>query len=550
MSSRVTVSIRKAAWLFAGSVVAWAGQARAQAPAAATDDEPSAKSPPPAAVGARASRAATPGMSELEAVQALVEHNPNLHVALLQEARARATVRGEESLYVPVLSANAGVTQSRSPSMARGGAISFSSGNTVDVGAGVSKSLPYGTAFGLNLTGQRSIRTSPVSAASPTTLTVGPAYAAAAKLWITQPFLRGAGLDIGQASLRQARLNRTAAVLEAQQIASQLLQDGLLAYWELWYGDETVRIDQASRDLAVEQERQALEQVASGSIAKSEALPYRTRHAELEESVVASTTDRLSRAIALAQTLGQPERGGSDLKAAGPLPEKVEATPSSPRAVADALGNSFELKQIETQIAIAQDQAKIAGDALRPRLDGEAYVQAQGLGYREVPPAFDQIGRMQALSAHVGLTFETPLTDTRREAQRQNANLTVHIGYKQLEATRQQIKAGIMTAVANREAALRKVKFAEETEAVAREQTEASKARFSAGASVALEIRQAEDSWRQAQLRLQRAKVDLIEADIKLLHLRGRLLDRYTAALERLRPHTSGLPADVGWGPW
>jgi outer membrane protein TolC len=415
----------------------------------------------------------------------------------------------------------------------------------------VSKTLPYGTAFGLDLTGQRSIRTS--STGTTDTLNAQPTganYSAAARLWISQPFLRGAGKDVGEAGLRQARLNRTAAVLEAQQTASELLQNALLAYWELWYGDESVRINQASRDLAVEQERQVLEKVASGAVAKSESLSYRTRHAELEESVVSSTTDRLARSITLAQALGQPERAGSELRAGGPLPAEVEPTPSAARAIDEALSNSFQLKQLEVQMALATDQAKIAGDSLRPRLNAEAYLQAQGLGYREVPPAFEQIGRLQGLSAHVGLTFETSLTDTRREAQIQSAQLAVHIGAKQIEATRQQLRAQIMTSIANREAALSKFKYAQETERIAREQTEAEQARFAAGASVALEVRQAEDSWSQAQFRLQRAKVDLVEADIKLLHLRGRLLDRYTAVLERLRPNTSGLPADVGWGPW
>ena len=128
-------------------------------------------------------------------------------------------------------------------------------------------------------------------------------------------------------------------------------------------------------------------------VAKSEALSYRTRHAELDESVVSSTTDRLTLAIALARALGQPERAGSELRASGPLPAEVEPTPSAARAIDEALSNSYQLKQLEVQMALATDQARIAGDSLRPRLNAEAYVQAQGLGYREVPPVFEQIGK-------------------------------------------------------------------------------------------------------------------------------------------------------------
>ena len=71
----------------------------------------------------------------------------------------------------------------------------------------------------------------------------------------------------------------------------------------------------------------------------------------------------------------------------------------------------------------------------------------------------------------------------------------MHVGGKQIEVTRQQLRAQIMTSIANREAALSKLKYAQITERIAREQTEAEQARFAAGASVALEVRQAEDSW-------------------------------------------------------
>jgi outer membrane protein TolC len=525
------------------TVLGLTGEAFAQAETPPTGTtEPSAPATP--------SAPARTGLSELAAVQALVEHNPSLHVALLQEAQARASIRAEEALYDPIFTANAGVTRTRAPGLVRGGGIAMTTTNLVDLGTGISKTLPFGTVVGLSLVGQRSLRTMPVTQASADTITVGPGYALAAKASLTHPFLRGSGSDLGLATLRQARLRRTAAALAAQQTASQLLNDALLAYWELWYGDETVRIYQASRELAREQERQALEQVASGAMARSDALPYMTKRAELDESVVTSQADRLTRAITLARLLGQPERASESLGAGDDLPTDVGRAPASHQAVDDALVASYQLKQLETEIALARDQSKIAGDASRSRLDLDAYVQAQGLGYREIPPALEQTGRLQALSAHVGLTFETPITDTRRQAQVQNAELAVHIAEKQLEAVQQQLRAEVTAAVANQETAHSRVKFAEETAKVAQEQSEAERARFRAGASIAVQVQQAEDSLRQALLRVQRAKVDLVEAEIKLLHLRGRLLERYASVLERLRPPAPGLPSGVGWGPW
>jgi hypothetical protein len=55
-----------------------------------------------------------------------------------------------------------------------------------------------------------------------------------------------------------------------------------------------------------------------------------------------------------------------------------------------------------------------------------------------------------------------------------------------------------------------------------------------AGGSIAITVQQAEDSYRQAQLRVQRARVDLVLADLNLLMLRGQLLTRYADAVQQL----------------
>jgi hypothetical protein len=47
-------------------------------------------------------------------------------------------------------------------------------------------------------------------------------------------------------------------------------------------------------------------------------------------------------------------------------------------------------------------------------------------------------------------------------------------------------------------------------------------------------VQQAEDSYRQAQLRVQRARVELVLADLNLSTLRGQLLTRYADAVQQL----------------
>jgi outer membrane protein TolC len=143
---------------------------------------------------------------------------------------------------------------------------------------------------------------------------------------------------------------------------------------------------------------------------------------------------------------------------------------------------------------------------------------------------------MEAVSAQVGLTFETPVTDTRRSAQVEQALLGVHIAQKQIEAARQQLRTDVESALAATSAAKRRLELALVTEKVAHDQAEGQRGKFLAGTALAIEVQQADDAHRQAQLRVQRARVDLVEGELNLLHLRGKLLERYADVLKSYQP--------------
>lgn len=477
------------------------------------------------------------GLTTEAAVELAVKNNPSLHIALLQQEQARYSVLAEEALYDPVFNANASYAHNGSPTLRGTDGTVVTVSDIAVLGAGLSKTFTTGTTVGASVTGQRRLtRSPPIGNVGGATAT-GPAYSLVGTLTLSQPFLRGAWNTVGLASVRVARLNRTAAQLSALQTGSQILHDVLTDYWELWYSAEAVQIIEASRDLAKTLEEQAREQVKSGTLANVDALPFATQLAEQEESMVAQATDRRQRALALAQALGQAGRTGPDLRSAD-IPPDVSVDETNSQAVEEAIAASYELKQLQAQLEVAQYQAKIAGDALRPSLNLDASLSAQGLGNRAVFPAFEQFGQMDAVSAQVGLTFETPVTNSRRNAQIQNALLTAHITEKQIESARQQLRTDVQSAIARRNAAKSRFELAQVTERVAGQLADGQRGKFLAGTALAIEVQKADDSHRQAQLRVQRARVDLVEGELDLLHLRGKLLERYADVLKQLKPNT------------
>lgn len=470
------------------------------------------------------------------AVELAVKHNPTLHVALLQTEQARYAVLAEEAIFDPIFSANATIARNRNPSLRGTEGTVVTTSNTASLGAGLSKTFALGTLVSANVTGQRTVSYSPPINNPGGDNATGPAYRLVGTLALTQPLLRGAGSGIGLASLRVARLNRTATNIAAQQTSSQTLHDMLYQYWELWYATESVRIVAASRDLAQALKDQANEQVKSGTLAPVDALPFATQVAEQEQSLVERQTTETQNALGLALALGQADRTGAALRAAD-TPTDVGNDDLSAQAINEALTASYALKQLQANLQVAQDNARYAGDALRPALNLNAQVSAQGLGNRSVPPAFEQFGRGEAVSAQVGLTFETPVTNTRREALVQSSLLSAHIIEKQIESTRQAIRTDVQSALAKRNAARVRLEVALETEKVAGQQAEGQRGKFTAGTALAIEVQKADDSLRQAQLSVQRARVDLVEGELDLLHLRGKLLDRYADVLKRLTPN-------------
>ena len=478
---------------------------------------------------------ATGGLASHGAVEIAVQNNPSLHIALLQETQAGYAVTAENALYDPIFDANGSVAHNRSPSLRGTDGTIVSTSDVVNLGASLTKTFATGTSVQAAVSGQRRVSASPPINNVGGTNAVGPAYSLVGQLTLTQPFLRGYGNALGLASLRVARFNRTAATLAAQQTGSQVLHDVLGAYWELWYASEVVRIDEASRDLAKALQNQADEQVKSGTLANVDALPYRTQTAQQEGLLDSANTDVRQKGISLALAIGRDAPAGSELKSVDTPPE-VATEDLGERAVDEALAASYELKQLQLQLQIAQDQAKIAGDSLRPQLNLQAVVSAQGLGNRQVPPAFEQFGRMEAVSASVGLTFETPVTDTRRSAQVESALIGVHLAEKQIENLRLQLKSNLRSALAQHSAAARRLELALVTEKVAQDQADGVQGKFQAGTALAIEVQKASNDYQGAQLNVRRARVDLVESEIELLHQRGKLLDRYADVLKSYKP--------------
>jgi outer membrane protein TolC len=465
-------------------------------------------------------------LTETEVVSLAMERNPTLAAAMLAARKALEAVRAEEDLYPFMFGVDTGVARTTSPSLSLApGGTALTSGESFHLTTGFSKSFSTGTSLSLDLTGTIDRREMTASAAGTAGGTVGPGYGLSGRLTLTQPLLRGFGTRIGEASLRQARLVRTVGEHQADRVASEVLRDVLGAWWELWYATRAQGIHEEARELAARKLAEVEARIDKGTLAPVEALAFRTTLAAREEDVAQATDLRRRQALELLRLMGMPEPDADGIRAVADAGRQSRAMPDAMDVIQEARIASFRVRELSARVDLARDQARVAGESMRPRLDLQAWVQGEGLGNRSITPAFEQIGRAEAGGAFVGLTFEMPLTDRRRQAQRQEAVLAVQIAEQELLAVLQQVATEAASWVSRRESADRRLELALRTQELAEQQTAAEQRRFEIGTAIALQVQQAEDALRQARLRVVRARVDGVQADLGIDHLTGRLLE-------------------------
>jgi outer membrane protein TolC len=454
--------------------------------------------------------------------------NPALQTALLEQRRAAALVEAQQGLYPFLLELDGGLTHQSTPMVTPDGTVSHRGSDQIVLGAALSKHLPVGTSLELSLDGARQVSKG-TSLAMDQSSTNLPTYGMTAKLSATQPFLRGAGKRVGEAALRQAMAAQELARCSRSSAASELAERALIAYWELWYAQRAWEIDLRARDIAKAQLEEQQSKIEQGASAPADALPLRTQLSTLEETVIAAGAERDRLAVQLEALTGlirEEAHLAPDLAENPPMRARAEGN----AALEQALQSSPAVRQVAAALYAAQDKARTAGESLRQKLDLIGWLQAQTMGIDRVSPLVTQLGDGPAYSAYLGLSYELPLSNQRKDSEAAAAQLEVEIARAKLVAATDQTRADVATALRGVENARLRVDLAEQTLSVAEQQAEATRQRAAVGAAIYVEVRDAEEAVRNAALRVARARVDLVEAGLSLDHVTGVLLARVEQA--------------------
>lgn len=347
-----------------------------------------------------------------------------------------------------------------------------------------------------------------------------------AGLSVTQSLLRGAGLDVNLASLRQSELGTKISQYELRGFAEQVVANIETTYWNLAFAERQVVIVQNSLDLAQALLDQTNELIRVERSAESERASAEAQVALQRENLINAKSTLEKTRLTLMQLLtpgGQPFWNRTITIKTLPFIPKGEMD-SVEKHVEVALRLRPEINEAKLEIQQNDLSVVVTKNGLLPQLDffvnldktsesanvGRSVTELNGHDYSAmagITGSFDPINRAERADyRRAVLTREQSEESLRNQAQL--VQLGVRTQYIEVERTRQQIDATRATRIAQQEAL--------------RLETE----KYKAGRSTALAVSQQQNALLTDQLDEVLAVTGHLNALVELYRVEGSLLYR------------------------
>ncbi len=384
---------------------------------------------------------------------------------------------------------------------------------------GISEFLPTGTSLDINLNTKR---TETTNAGITTDENVSNS-----SLSINQSLLRGFGLNVNLASLRQARLDTRISEYELRGYAENLVAQIEEAYLNYLLAQQKIKIYSDSLKLAEEQLKEIEERIRLGKLAGTELYAAQAEVALRREALINAKSTVQTTRLQLLRLLNPP----------GPSPLKREIVLLTQPFIPD-----LQLEDVETHIAIAMrmrpdlNEAKLelqrgelevvkTRNGLLPQLD--LFIKLGRTGYADSFESSATDATRDSQSYTIGVNFEYPLLnraararyrrsiynlDQIREAllnQQQLAEVDVRSAYIEIIRLKEQVAATAATRKLQEES------FRAETE------------KFRLGKSTSILVASAQRDLLYSQINEVQAVVNYLKAIINFYRLEGTLLERH-----------------------
>ncbi|MDB5335322.1 MAG: TolC family protein [Planctomycetaceae bacterium] len=255
-----------------------------------------------------------------------------------------------------------------------------------------------------------------------------PKYASNTELYIKQPLLRGAGIDVNRAPIRIAQLQADQSIWDVKQATLSLVRSVEESYWSLQASRTAL---QAIEDILplldsivrIQQERFEEERTIRAEVAKA-----RTQQAAFRQAAIDARSNALNQELHLRNLLGLPPNDGLTIDPtdrASESPLKFDPV----QIIQTAADNRPELMRQRLGIRIGEMNLIVAENGFKPQLDLQGLYRTNGLS-DNVGDSLDMMFQNKFTDWTAGASFSMPIG---RRAARANLHAA------ELELTRERI---------------------------------------------------------------------------------------------------------------
>lgn len=319
-------------------------------------------------------------------------------------------------------------------------------------------------------------------------------------LAVRQPLLKGAGLDVNLAALRQSRRDARLQHLNAEAVLSDTVAQVVTAYHELLQSQTMLSLSQQSleRMQAMLSSHQAL--VEAGRMAPADLVQTQASLANMRLSVLDSQRRLITSRRGFLQLLALDPRLSvnvvEDVKVERVVVDPDVAVDTAFARRRDYIGQKLELERLDEQRRIAR----------RNRLWDVSLVA----GYNR----YQQSGFGFAVrdESRVGLQIDIPIADFTGRRGVLSADTALHIAHLGHDEMRERIEGQVRDAVANLDSMWRQLEAAETALELAKDALSIQQERLQAGRSSTFEVLSLESGVRMAEAQFLNACIAYLNA--------------------------------------
>lgn len=365
---------------------------------------------------------------------------------------------------------------------------------------------------------------------------------------ISQPLLRGAGIETNTASIRVAKLNSQIADARTKLESIRLLANVDRSYWNVYAAARELDIRQQQYELALAQLQLARRRVSAGDAAQIEIVRAESGLGSRIENIIIADNRLRLRQRDLKRLINDPDLNMDSLTyvitTTQPRPLGLKFDPE--KLAQQAVENRMEMLELELQLAIDATNVDLARNAALPLFTVDYQYNVQGTS--------DDFSKSWSLGQDDGYTVSAnariPLGNEFAKNKIQQAVLNRLQRMATRDLRRQTIRQELFNAMDNLQNAWRRILAARLETALAGRTYEAEKRQFDLGIRTSTDVLDAASRLGDAQSREVTAlagwQITLVDLAFATGTQLGQAQINWTSEL--IVP--SAQDATKGWGGW